>query len=70
MVTATKSEVKAFVSADNPAPKAYFEFAGLAADTKPTTFEGVGVANGSMFLAMDTSAVYVYDEAGETWREL
>lgn len=70
MVTATKSEVKAFVSAEEPAPKAYFEFSGLSTDTKPTEFEGVKVLNGSVFLAMDSGKVYAYDEAGETWREL
>lgn len=70
MVTATKSEVKTFVTAESPAPKAYFEFSGLSSDTKPTSFEGAAVLNGSVFLEMNTSKVYAYDEAGETWREL
>lgn len=70
MVSATKSEVKTFVTAEDPAPKAYFEFAGLSTDSKPTSFEGAKVANGSVFLEMNTKKVYVYDEAGESWGEL
>ena len=41
--------------------------AGLSTDTpKPTT----GVANGSMFVEMDTGKIYLYDAEGETWREI
>jgi len=36
----------------------------LSTDTKPTT----GIANGSTCLEMDTSTLYIYDEANETWR--
>lgn len=39
---------------------------GLSTDTpKPT--EGVG--NGSAFIEMDTSKLYLYDAAGESWKE-
>ena len=44
----------------------YYEFSGLHDDTKPT----YGVANGSLFLEMDTGDVYAYDEAGETWLKI
>ena len=70
MVTSTQSKAKAFVSAENQQPECLFELYGLSADSKPTTFEGAKVANGSIFLEMDTSKVYAYDKANETWREL
>ena len=45
---------------------AAFVAAGLSTDTpKPTT----GVANGSMFVEMDTGKIYLFDADGETWRE-
>lgn len=43
-----------------------YSFAGKSTDTKPTT-EDVG--NGSDFIEMDTSKVYFYDEAGQSWLE-
>lgn len=44
----------------------YAEYAGLSTDNKPTQ----GVANGSIFLEMDTADVYAYDAANTTWRKL
>ncbi len=44
--------------------KNYVEGACLSSDTKPTT----GVANGSLLLEMNTSTLYMFDEAGNTWR--
>lgn len=41
------------------------KFYGLSTDTKPS-----GCVNGSKFLEMDTSKVYVYDQHGDTWNEL
>lgn len=38
---------------------------GLSTDSKPTK----GVGNGSAFIEMDTSKVYFYDAAGESWKE-
>ena len=70
MITSTKSKAKAFVPAENQTPKCYFELSGLSSDDKPIEFEGAKVANGSIFLEMDTSKVYAYDEDNETWREL
>ena len=43
----------------------YMEFAGLSTDTKPTE----EVATGSVFLEVDTSKVYFYDESTSTWLE-
>lgn len=40
--------------------------AGLSTDTpKPTD----GIANGSMFVEMDTGKIYLFDADGATWRE-
>lgn len=38
---------------------------GLSTDSKPTT----GVANGSIFMEMDTSSIYLYDAAAAQWVE-
>lgn len=70
MITADKAKAAAFVTAEDPEPKCLFEFSGLSGDEKPKAFAGAAVANGSTFLEMDTSSVYIYDEGNETWREL
>ena len=36
---------------------------GLSTDTKPTE----NVVNGSVFIEMDTSSIYFFDQAGKTW---
>ena len=46
--------------------KSYIEAACLSTDDKPTD----GIANGSIILEMDTKKVYMFDEAGDTWREI
>ena len=43
----------------------YVELAGLSTDTKPT-----GFATGSLFLEVDTSKSYLYDEEGAEWYEV
>ena len=40
-------------------------FVGLSTDTKPTS-----APNGSTFLEMDTSNVYIFDAENEEWRAL
>lgn len=42
---------------------AYVEGSCLSTDTKPTN-----VCNGSKLLEMDTSVLYCFDSAGQTWR--
>lgn len=42
----------------------YIEGECLSADTKPTE----NIYNGSKLLEMDTSTLYIYDAAGQTWR--
>ena len=70
MVTPTKTVANGYTADKAHTPIAYYEFSGLSSDSKPTSFEGTEVANGSVFLEMNTSKVYAYDKAGDTWREL
>ena len=39
-------------------------YMGLSTDTKPTA------NNGDLYLEMDTSKVFMYDEAGSVWVEV
>ena len=39
-------------------------YVGLSTDTKPTA------GNGDLFLEMDTSKVFMYDESGASWVEV
>lgn len=43
-----------------------YDLRGLSTDKKPVK----NVTNGSTFLEMDTSKVYIFDKENETWREL
>ena len=43
-----------------------YTIAGVSTDNKPAA-EDVG--NGSVFIEMDTSKVYFYDEADDAWYE-
>lgn len=44
----------------------YAEYSGLHDDDKPIT----NVANGSLFVEMDTSDVYAFDADGQAWVKL
>lgn len=46
------------------------ELRGLSTDTKPTTLVGKPVANGSVFIEIDTGKVYMYDLTNQTWNEV
>ena len=51
--------------------KEIMSFVGLSTDEKPTgQFNGSAIANGSVFIAMDSGAAYMYDEDNSQWREL
>lgn len=41
------------------------EIVGLSTDSKPTA----GIANGSIFIEMNTGKIYFYNEAGSAWVE-
>ena len=44
------------------------ELRGLADDTKPKVLDnGVNVDNGSVFIAMDTQDIYMYDLTNDEW---
>ena len=44
------------------------ELRGLSTDQKPTgTYRGANIANGSIFLEMDTQKICFYDAASSTW---
>jgi hypothetical protein len=48
--------------------KISFELRGLSTDEKPTeTYGGANIANGSIFLEMDTQKIWFYDEATSAW---
>ena len=48
--------------------EANFRFSGLQSDEKPIeTYNGAVIANGSVFLEMDTGVTYDYDAAGKSW---
>lgn len=45
-------------------------FAGLSSDTKPVgVYQGIGIANGSEFIEMDTGATYLYNAEDQLWVE-
>lgn len=44
-----------------------FHFCGLDAEKPAGSYEGVAVANGSVYYGIDTGAAYCYDEAGREW---
>ncbi len=46
------------------------EFFGLSSNEKPIgKFEGIKIANGSMFIEMDTGKIYLFDEENQQWLE-
>ena len=64
MVRVTYSDVVKYGKGNEKV--SYREYAGLSTDTKPTE----GVATGSVFLEVDTTDVYLYDEASEEWNKV
>lgn len=44
----------------------YCELAGLSTDTKPTET----IATGSLFLEVDTGAIFAFDEVSENWNQI
>lgn len=61
MVTIEESERKEF--------KTSWDLRGLSSDTKPTEIDGKPVPNGSTYLCLDTSEVYFYDAASQSWMQ-
>lgn len=47
----------------------FCELRGLSTDTKPTTINGYTIGNGSVFIEIDTGAVFIYSETNQEWTE-
>ena len=48
-----------------------FSMAGLVADGKPTTsYDGVLIANTSVYVEIDTGITYLYDEEHAAWNPM
>lgn len=46
------------------------ELRGLSTDTKPTTIDGKEIANGSVFIEIDTQKILFFDAENEEWKEV
>lgn len=47
------------------------EIVGLSTDEKPIkSIEGIPICNGSTYLEMDTSTVFIFSESDATWYKL
>lgn len=45
------------------------ELRGLSTDTKPTEIGDKTIANGSVFIEIDTGKIYFFDGDSKTWKE-
>lgn len=45
------------------------EFRGLSTDNMPIEYNGKKIANGSIYVAIDTGDVYIYDLENEEWHQ-
>lgn len=45
----------------------YCELRGLSTDTKPTEINGYTIGNGSVFIEIDTQAVFIFNETTQEW---
>lgn len=55
----------------NKSGKTILNFVGLSSDEKPIkTFDYEVIRNGSVFLEIDTSEVFMYDEENNEWKKL
>lgn len=43
------------------------ELRGLSTDTKPLELNGKSIPNGSVFIEIDTQAVFIFDETTQEW---
>lgn len=44
------------------------ELRGLSTDTKPTEIGNKEIANGSVFIEIDTQKLYFFDETSKEWK--
>lgn len=45
----------------------FCELRGLSTDTKPTEINGYTIGNGSVFIEIDTQAVFIFNETTQEW---
>lgn len=45
------------------------ELRGLSTDTKPTQLDNKDIANGTVFIEIDTQKLYFFDETSKAWKE-
>lgn len=58
------------IASDVKGKRAPHEFFGLSKDEKPVgKINGIKVANGSVFIEMDTKKIYMFDEENQVWIE-
>lgn len=67
MITIQKIENKRTVG-ENEAINV--ELRGLSTDTKPTEINDNKIDNGSLFIEIDTGAMFFYDLENEQWKEI
>lgn len=46
------------------------ELRGLSTDTKPTEIDGKEIANGSVFIEIDTQKILFFDAENKQWKEV
>lgn len=44
------------------------ELRGLSTDTKPTEINGKEIANGSVFIEIDTQKIFFFDGTSKEWK--
>jgi hypothetical protein len=44
------------------------ELRGLSTDTKPTEIDGKEIANGSVFIEIDTQKIFFFDGTSKEWK--
>ena len=46
------------------------ELRGLSTDTKTATIDGKDIANGTVFIEIDTGKLYMFDAQNSQWKEI
>lgn len=65
MVTIFKTDV---IKNEEDGQKIYAELRGMSTDTKPVEIGDKEIGNGSVFVEIDTQAMYFFDEDSQTWK--